>query len=153
MSERRIIVFGEPLPQGSKSARVFAGRAILTEGFGDQPKRRKLWREAVAEAARAWLKDNDAPAPLDGAIALSVTFFLPRPASAPKRVTLPIRKPDSSKLLRAVEDSLTGLLYVDDARIVEHHVRKRFAIDSPPRAEIVVSPFVEDALLKIEASS
>jgi Holliday junction resolvase RusA-like endonuclease len=142
-SERRLTVYGEPLPQGSKSARVIRGRAILTEGFGDAPKRRKLWREAVAEAAREWLKANGAPAPLDGAVSLSVTFYLPRPASAPKRVTLPFRKPDSSKLLRSVEDSLSGLLYVDDARIVEHHVRKRFAIDSAARAEIVVAPFVD----------
>jgi Holliday junction resolvase RusA-like endonuclease len=150
MNERRIIVFGEPLPQGSKSARVFAGRAILTEGFGDAPKRRKLWREAVAEAARAWCVANNGPAPLDGAVELTVTFYLPRPASAPKRVVFPIRKPDSSKLLRAVEDSLSGLLYVDDARIVQHLIRKRFAIDSPPRAEIVVAPFVEDDLLRTE---
>jgi Holliday junction resolvase RusA-like endonuclease len=137
MNVRRITVYGTPLPQGSKSGRVVNGKAILTEGFGDGPKRKRAWREAVAEAARAWVRDAGSPAPLDGPVHLRVHFFLARPKSAPKSVTRPFRKPDLSKLVRAVEDSLSGLLYVDDARIVDLGASKSFT-DSVPCCEISV---------------
>ncbi|MDB5069575.1 MAG: hypothetical protein JWM87_686 [Candidatus Eremiobacteraeota bacterium] len=148
----RLVVYGIPLPQGSKSARTLpheprivgencvGGRVILTEGFGDAPRRRKTWREAVAEAARAWLTKNGAPDPLDGALEMWTRFYLPRPASLPKRVEYPIRKPDLSKLLRSAEDSLSGLLYTDDARIVDSHIYKRYAIGAPPHAVIEIAP-------------
>lgn len=51
-----------------------------------------------------------------------------------------MRKPDLSKLIRAAEDALTGIVYVDDARITRLVVEKRFAVDSPPRVEICVQP-------------
>jgi Holliday junction resolvase RusA-like endonuclease len=148
--KRRIVVYGIPQPQGSKSARVLphevrakgdqcvGGRAILTEGFGEGPRDRKSWRDAVAEAGRAWLTAHDAPAPLDGPLVMWAWFYLPRPPSAPKSVTLPFRKPDNSKLLRSVEDALSGILYVDDARFVDSHISKRFAINTPPHAVIEI---------------
>ncbi|MDB5094066.1 MAG: hypothetical protein JWO85_2167 [Candidatus Eremiobacteraeota bacterium] len=148
--KRRIIVYGVPQPQGSKSARVLphdvrprgdqcvGGRAVLTEGFGDGPRHRKSWRDAVAEAGRAWLATHGAPEPLDGPLVMWARFYLPRPPSAPKSVTLPFRKPDNSKLLRSIEDALSGILYVDDARFVDSHVSKRFAIGFPPRAVIEI---------------
>ena len=138
--ERRIVVYGIAQSQGSKSARVVNGRPILTEGFGDAPKRRKAWRSAVADAARAWIAQNGAPAPLDGAVALSVRFYLPRPASAPRRVQKPCKKPDLDKMCRSVIDARSGLFFVDDARITDLKARKLFAEDSPPRAEITVWP-------------
>jgi len=133
-----IVVDGMPEPQGSKAARVVKGRAILTEGFGDGPRRRKAWREAVADAARLWLQHNGRPAPLDGPLRVTLEFRLSRPASAAKRVLFPMRKPDLSKLVRSAEDSLSGLIYTDDARIVEEFSSKRFALGEPPGATITV---------------
>lgn len=48
----------------------------------------------------------------------------------------PITKPDSTKLVRAVEDALTGVLWGDDAQVVDQHVFKRYGV--PERAEIEV---------------
>jgi len=54
--ERRIVVYGIAQSQGSKSARVVNGRPILTEGFGDAPKRRKAWRAPKAPMSRGYWK-------------------------------------------------------------------------------------------------
>ena len=134
----RLTVYGVPVPQGSKTAFVVKGRAVVTDG--KKGPALKEWRTAVAAEARAWLAQHGAPAPLDCPVGVSVTFYLPKPKSAAKRVKFPATKPDADKLSRAVNDALTGIAYVEDSRIVELTVRKLFAVDSPPRAEIFVYP-------------
>jgi Holliday junction resolvase RusA-like endonuclease len=130
---------GVPLPQGSKSARVVKGRAIVTEGFGEGPRNRRRWRDAVAEAARKWAGENGHPAPVDLPVRLRLTFYLPRPASAPRRVTQPAKKPDLSKLIRSVEDSLSGIIYADDARVVAIEASKEFALERTPGVMVEVA--------------
>ena len=132
----RLTVYGVPIPQGSKTAFVVKGRAVITDGKKGTALRE--WRQAIAAEARQWLQAHDAPSPIDAPVSLTVTFYLPRPKSAPKRVRFPASKPDLDKICRSVGDALTGIAYTDDARIVDLHVTKRFAIDSPPRAEIYV---------------
>lgn len=138
-----LTVYGIPLPQGSKTAFVVKGRAVVTDG--KKGPALKEWRNAIASEARVWLAKNGAPAPLDGPVIVTATFYLPRPKSAPKRVIFPATKPDLDKLTRALGDSLSGIAYTEDSRIVDLHVKKRFAIDSPPRAEIEVHPWREVA--------
>ena len=137
----KLTVIGLPVSQGSKCARVVRGRAILTDGFGDKPRRLRDWRASVAACARLWLQQNGMPAPLDGPVELTATFYLPRPKSAPKRVLYPATKPDLDKLTRAIGDALAKIAYTDDSRIVQINVGKRFAVDSPPRVEIELGLF------------
>lgn len=133
----QFVVYGVAQPQGSKSARVLGGKAILTEGFGDGPRKRKAWRQAVADGARAWQETHRA-ALIEGPIRLELWFFLPRPASAPKRVFAPAKKPDLSKLTRSAEDSLKGIIWRDDSEVVDSHTFKRFADSGPPCAVVRV---------------
>lgn len=93
---------------------------------------------AIAAGARLWIASAPQFAPIDAPVDLTVTFYLPRPRSAPRRVLFPATKPDLDKLTRAVGDALKGIAYTEDSRIVDLHIRKRFAIASPPRAEILV---------------
>lgn len=132
-------VVGLPQPQGSKTGFVINGRAVLVEG------RRKgaraafaSWRQLVATAAHDWALTHD-HTPLDDPVAVTIAFELPRPASAPKRVAYPARKPDIDKLARAVLDAITGTLVADDARIVDLSVTKRFA-RTAPGATITINP-------------
>jgi crossover junction endodeoxyribonuclease RusA len=139
----RLVVLGLPVPQGSKSAHPFRrkdGSLGVAVHEGGKAARLKDWRRAIADAARAWMAENGLESPADGPLALVATFYLPRPSSAPKRLVYPAKKPDCSKLIRAVEDAMTGIVYTDDARIVDLRVYKRFAVDSPPRVEIHLSP-------------
>jgi crossover junction endodeoxyribonuclease RusA len=132
----RIVVYGSPAPQGSKSFKGLAksGRAILAESS----KKVRPWRQdvkAAAEQVRARL----GLALLDEPLRVRMTFTLPKPLSAPKRrVTLPSRLPDLSKLVRSTEDAITDAgVWRDDARVVECTASKRYpgegadALDAP----------------------
>lgn len=131
-------VFGIPQPQGSKSAIVRNNRAVIVESNNDKSRAAfKDWRAAVSQAARDWQAIHNAPL-LDEPVALTVTFRLPRPPSLPKRRVWPDRRPDASKLLRAVEDSLTGIIIADDSRICDVRVIKRYAADTPPGCTITI---------------
>lgn len=124
----RFAVYGMPGPMGSKKfvGTTKSGRGLMVESS----KKVKPWREAVKQQAlqergaapRDNVPDRTASGlpPLDGPLAMSMVFTLPKPASAPKRKrTWPDKKPDVSKLARSTEDALTDAgLIRDDARIV-----------------------------------
>jgi Holliday junction resolvase RusA-like endonuclease len=119
-----IEVFGTPGPQGSKT---HLGRGRMVESS----KKVKPWRQDVKQAALAVTGQAGGWRPLDGPLAVSMVFSLTRPAghrgtgrnagslraSAPAR---PTTYPDLSKLARSTEDALTGVVWADDARVVEY---------------------------------
>ena len=135
-------VYGTPIPKGSTKAFVPKGwkRAIVTS---DNP-RTKPWQEAVMHAAIEAIASSP---PLEGAVFLSLRFYLPRPKSAPRRVTMATKKPDLDKLVRAVKDGLTRAgVYRDDSQVVGLGARKDFAgwswdpmgLNGIPRAEVEI---------------
>lgn len=131
-------VSGVPQPAGSKRGfalkkdGAYTGRVVLTD---DNPKS-SGWKDTVAACA---LKAYESYANLlDCPIRLTVEFRFLRPArhfgtgrnagklraDAPR---YPIVRPDSTKLLRGVEDALTKVIWRDDALIVDQVVTKRYA--------------------------
>jgi Holliday junction resolvase RusA-like endonuclease len=137
-----LTVYGIPIPQGSTKAfmRPGAKHPVVTS---DNPKT-KPWRQAIVDATREQMAGS---APLDAPVRLGVTFYLPRPKSAPKRVVEPAKLPDLDKLVRAVGDALTAAgVWRDDAQVVGIQARKNFAggerdplgAAGIPRAEIMV---------------
>lgn len=132
-----IVVPGEPAPQGSKTRTRWGVRE-------DNPNT-KPWRNAVAGYA---LEAMSGRALIGDPVRLEVAFTFARPkghygtgrnagtlkASAPVHCD---KAPDLDKLLRAVGDALTGVVLVDDARIVEVHARKTYGT---PGARILVTP-------------
>lgn len=114
---------GIPKPAGSKRAFIIKGRAIITDA---NPKARD-WKIDVQHAARSIAERMEGNV-LRCPIKLVVHFVLPRPKShyrtgknaailrpdAPHRHAI---KPDTTKLLRGLEDALTGMLWADDAQI------------------------------------
>ncbi len=122
-----VTVQGEAIPQGSMRAFMPKGwkRPVLTS---DNP-RMKPWRSHVAacvETARQ--QQGTWPTLSTGAIRLGLCCVFVRPASvsARKRPHHTV-KPDASKLLRAIEDALTRVLWRDDAQITTESVCKRYA--------------------------
>jgi Holliday junction resolvase RusA-like endonuclease len=129
-----VFVPGKAVPGGSKKAFVVNGRANIV----DDAKGNREWRGKVSYHAE---KAFDRKALLTGPLAVWATFYIQRPRShyrvgrfahvvkdsAPK---WPTGKPDTTKLFRAVEDALTGVVWVDDAQIVDQHISKKWG-DKP----------------------
>ncbi len=134
------VVYGVPVPQGSTKAFIPKGwkRPIITHDSA----RTKPWRQAIIDAT---LEKMTGLAPIDGPVELRVTFYLPRPKSAPRRILEPAKLPDLDKLVRGIGDALTTAgVWRDDSQVVSVIARKLFAggwRDKPeglPRAEITV---------------
>ena len=131
-------VYGKAEPAGSKRI----GRA---KGSGkpivlDANKNAAGWKQQVATVAGTLMGGRH---PFAGPLYLRVTFYKERPKShttkhglakgAPKH---PVYKPDTTKLLRGVEDALNGIVWKDDCQVVDQFARKRYG--SPERVEIQV---------------
>lgn len=134
-----IVVPGIPRPSGSKRAFIIAGRARIAP---DNPEQ-KQWQRLVTECAvEAW---GDLPLML-GPVYLDAKFWFPRPKShyrangnlRPDASDYCRTKPDLDKLLRAVGDALTGIVWRDDAQIVLVTASKRYTVGHP-QAELRIS--------------
>ena|ERR1700748_557707 len=152
-------VIGIPAPQGSKSFMGVGanGRAKMVESS----KKVGPWRDAVRTTTHQFMT-NAGLAPFECPLFLLVTFYLPRPKSAPKRVIWPAKYPDLSKLVRSTEDGMTDRppdkkgnkltgAWADDALIVRCMANKEFATaDDPTGAVITVVPVEKaDALAAV----
>lgn len=133
MAEFGFWIPGVPQPAGSKRAFPFAktGGGLGVRVTDANPKSRS-WKNDVAHAALAEL--GGGVEPLRGPLSLRVTFNLPRPKShygtkglKPGSPRWHTSKPDATKLLRGIEDALTGILWGDDAQIAKQEVTKQYA--------------------------
>lgn len=129
-------VYGVPAPQGSKTAFVRGGKAVVVDGSSSTG-RQKLssWRAEVAREAQ-----NIASGELlEGPIAVEINFVMPKPKSAPKGKVFCDKKPDIDKLVRSTFDSMTGVLYRDDSQVVSIKATKVYmSPDEPSGARIVI---------------
>ena len=92
------------------------------------------WATLVGQIGRQHAPET----PLEGPVAFAARFFLPRPKSAPKKVTMPLTRPDIDNLVSKLTDQFNGVFYRDDAQIVRFACSKAFAADGKPGVEITV---------------
>lgn len=133
-------VVGHPEPGGSK--RAFSNRKTGKAWVTDDNPKAKPWQATVASAAYDAMHAGDT-ALLEGPLGLSVIFTRCRPKGhfgtrglRPSAPEWPTTKPDCTKLLRAVEDALTGVVWRDDAQVVEQSVTKRYG--APEGAHVCI---------------
>lgn len=136
-SSLRLTVYGAPQPAGSKTAgRSSSGKLFVRDASkGSAP-----WKRQVAQAAGEAMNGRDL---MEGPLLLLAKFYVTRPAghyganglraSAP---AYPVKRPDTTKLLRAVEDAMTGIVWRDDAQVVVQQASKLFG--EPARCELHV---------------
>lgn len=130
-------VVGRPIPQGSTRAfaiRKGGGKGAPIVGVGttnDASGSLSKWRGDIRNAATLVLEDGFART--IGPVRVELVFRLRRPAShylpanksRPKRVLRPDAPlwcsagPDLDKLVRAVMDALTGVVYIDDQQVFD----------------------------------
>lgn len=98
----------------------------------------------VRDTARLWAP----PEPWPGPVAVEITVHWPpgvRPYTSVPRSVLaetgpsahaPTAKPDLTNVAKGIEDALNGLVWIDDAQIVDEHLKKVFG--DPARAVVTV---------------
>ena len=122
-------VLGLPRPQGSH--RAFMPKGARFPVITDANRNLKQWRDLTSLVAQDY-----APKELvSSAVELRIDFYFARPKSLPKKVNQHIKKPDLSKLIRSIEDSLTNIVWNDDSQVVQVLATKNYGT---PRAEIAV---------------
>jgi crossover junction endodeoxyribonuclease RusA len=134
-------VFGVAQPKGNMRAILIPGMKfpIVTESNRSV----KSWSQLVAEGANraiGALPPGDR-AMLEGAVRLTMAFYLPRPKKYQRRgvPVAHLTAPDWDKLSRAVSDALTHVVYRDDKQIVEAVVGKFYAaVGETPRVDVRV---------------
>jgi Holliday junction resolvase RusA-like endonuclease len=127
--------YARPEPMGSMRGFVRNGRAILTSNN----KKMKPYRQEVTNCAMVAINEAGWLMPLAGKhepVKLSLKFYFARPVSIPKKRTEIVVKPDIDKIIRATADALTGILYADDAQIVEMQASKHYG--TPERVEVSI---------------
>jgi Holliday junction resolvase RusA-like endonuclease len=133
-------VYGLPVPQGRPRAFVTrSGHASVYD-----PAASREWKNVVRAQAIAGRPLR----PLEGAVDLSLVFYLPRPVSLPRRVHYHTKRPDGDNLGKAIKDALRGLLYRDDSQVVVELTRKLYADrDRQPGVLIVAIPLEETIVM------
>jgi Holliday junction resolvase RusA-like endonuclease len=138
---------GVPAPGGSKAFKGFynkttaSGVVVKIPLLADSCKNNAPWRQSVQVFARQAYTGEPLACPVD----MQITFYRTRPknhfnskgeikTNAPK---FPTGKPDTTKLTRALEDALKGILWRDDSQVVTQHVRKRY--DAIPGAHVIIA--------------
>jgi len=132
-----------PEPQGSMKAFIPKGwnRAIITSDNKDL----KSYRQEVSKAAleqRAKIGFYDVMFGKHSPVSAVFNFYFAKPDSVSKKRTQHVVRPDLSKLIRATEDALTGIIYTDDAQIVSIKAEKFYGL--PERVEVTVSGKVSE---------
>ena len=149
----RLFVSGHPRPAGSKTGipiyrgkrgsadRKFTGKVAMLDSSGQAGKE---WRQDIKHAAKQVFRGP----PLSGPLVVNFSFVYPRPKNhfgtgknsgllkdgSPKHHT---SRPDVLKLSRAVEDALTGIVWVDDSQIVDERISKSYG--DRPGVHIIVA--------------
>lgn len=161
-------VEGYPEPRGSKTSHVlyekgcgpiFKNGRVIRQGVPvfkdgrvvtytrDDNDKSGPWMEVVKRAGRiAMLRENHREL-FNGCLTLQCIFYFERPKFhfnkagqvRPGMPAFPNVKPDASKCLRAIEDSLSGNVIHDDARLATSAGHKRYCKPGDPeRVEILV---------------
>jgi Holliday junction resolvase RusA-like endonuclease len=112
----------------------------------DNPKAGDWKKEVARNAAEAMVAARQDEL-WDGPLGLALVFTRMRPKGhfgtgrnagvlKPGAPAHPTTKPDTTKLVRGVEDAMTGVIWRDDAQVVEQSVMKRYG--SPEGVQVRV---------------
>ena len=105
-------VDGLPVPQGSM--KVIHGRVIHSQGSA-----LAVWRSTIGWAAKA-----EHAKLIEGPVWIKLDFSLLKPRTVKR--DMPTVPPDLDKLIRAALDALTGIVYLDDAQVVDISATKSY---------------------------
>jgi hypothetical protein len=100
------------------------------------------WRHLVSDAAgRAVGAAGGQLMPKGQPVRVVAEVYLPRPKAIGAKLVPHTKAPDVDKLARGLGDAMAGVVYADDAQVVQFKVSKFYAAPGEaPHASIVVTP-------------
>jgi Holliday junction resolvase RusA-like endonuclease len=141
MSEIKLVIYGEPVPQGRpRFARI--GKYV----HAYDPEKSKNYKQLVRFWVTQHLKKIDSFKPLENALYVDITFWLSIPSSWSKKkrieadsgIIRPISKKggDIDNLCKCVIDAMLGIVFVDDSQIIKLGASKNYS--ETPRCEVTI---------------
>ena len=136
MSRYKVVIGGEPVPQGRPRLTTINGYARAYD-----PVKSRTYKQLIKLLAQQYAPEK----PVENPVVLSVLIYhkIPKSFSKKKRMQIelgylrPTTKPDISNVVKGVEDALNGVWYKDDSQIVGYgHVGKWYP--NTPRVEIIM---------------
>lgn len=118
-SQGSVRAFVIPAKGSSKARAILTSTNTKLKPFRAEVHRTALRAVAVIESAAPWAGKH-VP------VSLVIDFTFVKPPSVSKKRTHVVVTPDLDKLVRATMDALTGVIYADDAQVVEISTRKQY---------------------------
>lgn len=142
MSTITFTIFGDPVAKGRPK---FCRRGNFFHTY--TPTKTRKAENAIGTEA---LKHRPAQ-PLPGPLEVHIDVFRARPKSMTKRERLtllhPITKPDADNYAKLILDALNGIMWLDDAQVVDLRVRKFY--DDTPRCEVRIIEIEPEQDIKV----
>ena len=135
MKEIRATIYVTPTPKGRARMTVAGGHARAYTPAKTVKAENEILYAIRQQCMGSGMFDKEVP------LSLSAVFFIPRPKSLPRRVTMPVHKPDADNYGKLLLDALNKFVYPDDSQIVDLHISKRFG--DIPRIELVIREVIE----------
>jgi Holliday junction resolvase RusA-like endonuclease len=137
----RIAVPGLPKPLERNRHRIMRGKAGTSFVVNYLPAKSRNEQAVIRDFAQVAMQGR---APCEGAVELRVVLWLPVPLSWSKKkqeqalggVILPTGKPDFDNLVKQLCDALKGIVWRDDAQVVDAFIWKRYSSKPEMVAEI-----------------
>ena len=144
----KIVFRCDGVPQTKGSAKAFMRRGARYPTVTNDNAKCKPWQAALTLAAAQAMSRAARIEPTRGPVALTLKFCVPRPGGhygsgknaeklRPSAPQYPTVKPDLDKLVRAVKDGLTGVVYGDDSQVIKIDAVKLYATHIHPCGVVV----------------
>jgi len=116
-------------PVGKQRAR-YARRGNFVQTY--TPDKTRNYEALLKDAAIEAMGSSE---PLETPVNLYLYIRAPIPKSYSKKkvadclngLEQPMKKPDSSNVLKSVEDAMNGVVYMDDCQIINHHITRVYS--------------------------
>jgi Holliday junction resolvase RusA-like endonuclease len=116
-------------PVGKQRAR-YARRGNFVQTY--TPDKTRNYEALLKDAAIEAMGSSE---PLETPVSLYLYIRVPIPKSFSKKkvqewlngIEQPMKKPDSSNVLKSVEDAMNGVVYMDDCQIINHHITRVYS--------------------------
>jgi len=136
MNRIETTIYVEPTPKARPRSRIVPGKAGGRPWVQTYtPKKTEDAEADVRAMIRTQVMELGAFEP-GVPIRIEATFYREKPKSSPKRVTMPVTRPDYDNYAKLLTDALEKFVYKDDSQICTALIKKRFG--SPPRIELAI---------------